>query len=212
MHIPHLAILSNNRFCFCRSLGWSLRCYLSNKLSVDASAAGPCVTLWVTSSESASSLPCVHWNHWRALKSLMHEPYLRELDLIGMECGLGSRIFKSFPGVSHVWSRLRASALNIIISALDVTTPHFGIKPYHLYPSFFSVRLTLGKTNKQTKNTCPTFYLYLSSWIWPQISAGSQRPWVNSSSQLFQVFSPLTPSKPPLHSTQNSSSITFRKE
>lgn len=57
-----------------------------------------------------------------------------------------------------MWSRLRASALNIIISALDVTTPQFGIKPYHLYPSFFSVRLTLGKTNKQKtpvqRSTC----------------------------------------------------------
>ena len=75
-------------------------------------------------------------------------------------------------------------------------SPRFCIKPHHLYASFSPSGSPWKKQNK-SKKPCPILYLYLNSWTWPQISSGPQHSWANSSSWLFQTFSPLTHFKAP---------------
>ena len=88
-------------------------------------------------------------------------------------------------------------------------SPFFCIKSHHLHPSFSpsdspcknkqANKKTAHPTSaKATKNLARHPDCTSSSWMWPQVSSGSQHCWsISSSLLLFQTFYPLTSAKPP---------------
>lgn len=90
------------------------------------------------------------------MKLLAHESHLRAhlIELV-QGSGLGSRIFLSSSGVSHVWSSWRACASDVIIPALDVILTLLLHKVSSSSSLFFSIRLTLQKQTSKQKNRTP---------------------------------------------------------
>lgn len=128
----------------------------------------------------------------------MRSSHLRESDVIGVGCGVSKGIFKHSPGVSHVWSSSTASALDIATTALDVPVAPLSRKASLFLSCSFGIRLTLQKT--------PPDSLPLSQHL--IVSSGSSTlELINSSSWLFQTFSPLRPSQLLLNSAQHSFSL-----
>lgn len=128
----------------------------------------------------------------------MRSSHLRESDVIGVGCGVSNGIFKHSPGVSHVWSSLTASALDIVTTALDVPVAPLSHKASLFLSCSFSIRLTLQKT---PPDTLPVSQHLIVS------SGSSTLELINSSSWLFQTFSSLRPSQLLLNSAQNSFSL-----
>lgn len=80
------------------------------------------------------------------MKLLMHSSHLRKSEITGVGWGVSSGIFKHSPGVSHVWSSLTGSALDIIPEAPDVPAAPLSHKASLSLSCSLGIRLMLQKT------------------------------------------------------------------